>query len=370
MRILYYRRVGKDNMSMWQRKHIIDELNVHGIEVEEISPTDYNSIDEANHRLLEVIKIVKFDLFMTPFAEDKIYIETLNEIKKTGIPTLLLCFDNLVVPFAHKNIAKHFDLVWLTSQETEYLFKKWGANTIFLPYAANPYNRVSLPHSGIIPRAVFVGTPYGGRKYLLKNVVECGVPLDLFGIVQDKNIMTAFQNDSWKTNLKNLLSFPVGRQLIKGTLKYHVTRDFDFDGLQIRNMDPVPVDEVPDLYAKYAVSISSTSARNTEVLKHNVPIINLRSFEIPMAYGLQVCRFNQELSNYFEDRKEILFYRNEKELKEIADFLQNPSNEQEILIMKKNARIRAEKYHTWYMRFQYVFRYFKLDYRDEDAQET
>ena len=111
----------------------------HGVDIEIFSPLDYENVEVANAELIAKIKEIDYDMFMTCLNEEHLYYETLEQIKKYGIPTVLFCPDNLVAPFNHRHIANRFDLVWLTSIETEYLFKQWGCNTIFLPYAANPH---------------------------------------------------------------------------------------------------------------------------------------------------------------------------------------------------------------------------------------
>ena len=109
-------------------------------------------------------------------------------------------------------------------------------------------------------------------------------------------------------------------------------------------------------YAKYALALSGTSVRNTDILDNNVPFINLRSFEIPAAYGLQICRYNSELAEYFEEDKEIIFYHNDQELREKVNFYLHPSRESLIMDMKKASRDRLLKEHTWHERFKIVFK--------------
>ena len=51
-------------------------------------------------------------------------------IKDLSVPKVLICMDNLSVPFKHRKSCKFYDLVWLTSYETEETFKN-GEQTQF-----------------------------------------------------------------------------------------------------------------------------------------------------------------------------------------------------------------------------------------------
>ena len=117
----------------------------------------------------------------------------------------------------------------------------------------------------------------------------------------------------------------------------------------------MPFDELNRIYSSYALSLASTSARNTDILREPVGVVNLRAFEIPMAGGLQFCRYNEELAGYFEEDKEIVFYRDNLDLIEKANYYTKRASDAEIAKIKKAARIRAEGEHTWWHRFVKAF---------------
>ena len=122
----------------------------------------------------------------------------------------------------------------------------------------------------------------------------------------------------------------------------------------------VPFEEMSQLYSEYCLSLSSTSTGYTDILQNPLPVINLRNFEVPMSGGIEICRYNQELSEYFVEGKEIVFYRDDEELKDKANYYLNKASESEILKIKKAARNKAEKEHTWYNRFSLVFKTLNL----------
>ena len=57
----------------------------------------------------------------------------------------------------------------------------------------------------------------------------------------------------------------------------------------------------------------------------------------------------------FEDGKEILFYQTDDELIQKARYYSGEATDSELQRMKKAARERAEKDHSWWNRFSTVF---------------
>ena len=312
-------------MDKWQRYHIFDELEKHNCNITVFNPLEYTSIDEANKLLGQFIDKNKYDLFMTPHGSDDLFIETLMKIKQKGLPTLLICFDNLIVPFNHRKIAKYFDLVWLTSKETEKMFDNWGANVIFNPYAANPY--YFKPHyKSEVESIAFIGTPYGSRVNMINQLIENDIKVTLFSSGSPNNQYVS-KKPIWEyiDPAYNLMKFSIGRRVIIGAIKQKIVGnnilDINNNCLDIR--PSVGLDKLSTLYSNYALSLASTAARNTGILKNPVNIVNLRSFEIPMSGGLQICAYFDELAEYFEEDKEIIFIEQMKSLLKNQGFTSN-----------------------------------------------
>lgn len=358
-------------MFQWQRTHIIDELKHHQIEVETFNPLLFDSVEEANDALLLRAKQGKYDLFLSSTCYYKmLFVETLEEIKKVGIPTLTIAWDNLMVPYMDKVLAPHFDLVWLTARETTRLYKKWGANYFFAPYAANPYtytyNQTSLKRS-----ACFIGNPHGSRALMINSLTNGGVPVDLFfgrnkTINQDENVFKTnydIVNPSRMETITNRFRFKEGRKLLLGSIinKFKGTTVVEDNPLLYRHPG-LSHDEMVSAYSSAVLCLASTSAGHTDVLQSPLPIINLRNFEVPMCGGIEICKYNEELASYFEDGKEIIFYRTEEELVDKAHYYVERASDAEIITIKQAARKRAESDHTWWRRFESVFSSLGLQY--------
>ena len=160
MNILYYFQEIGTPMFQWQRVHIINELEQHGCNVVTFNPLEYETPEEANVSLIRHLEEHKYDLFFTNVGYYKVlFPDTVERIKKMGIPTLSLRCDNLVIPFNDKVLAPYFDLVWLTAIETKYLYDRWGVKSFFAPYAANPYVFKSNGSGQNIRKVCFIGTP-------------------------------------------------------------------------------------------------------------------------------------------------------------------------------------------------------------------
>ncbi len=355
MKVLYYFLDLPTNMFQWQKYHIIDELATHNIFIDIFSPLKYANIGQANEMLLEAIN--GYDMFMTCLNETYLYLDTLQEIKKRGIPTLLFCPDNLTAPFNHKKIAPFFDLVWLTSIETEYLFKRWGAKTIFLPYAANPNLLKPISSENEILRVGFVGTPHGSRIDRINKLLDGGIPITVHTSTEN------FDNKLIKAPILEYLKksslwfrYPLGRRLLIAAIRDKLGHRELMDKkncLEIK--EPVSLEKLSEINGSYALVLSFTEADSTGILKHPVPIVNLRNFEIPMSGGLQFTMYSKEIAEYFENDKEIILARSMEEYIDKAKFYLQAEQTSLRKRIRFAARKRAQTQHTWYNRFSCIF---------------
>jgi spore maturation protein CgeB len=372
MNILYFFPERNTNMYQWQRIHIFDELERNGHIIHVFNPLNFTTVEEANEQLILFLKKsqLKFDLFMNCASSDLLFKETIEDIKKFGLPTLLICFDNLHAPFIHQRIASSFDLVWLTSKETMGMFKNWGCTkVIFQPYAANPYK--FKPHWDKTMYSVsFIGTPYGSRinklNLLTKYGIKCNVYADI--LANENKIENLKITETNKLIIKNFiedisqaLSFDIGRKLIFSSLlnKFLLKKE----SVLKRNNYLIPhssvsFDDMQKIYSNSSLSLNITELRNTYVLRNPIHKIHLRTFEIPMCGGLEIASYTEELAGYFDDEKEIILYKSEEEFISKAKFHLDPKNERICLEIKQKARKRAESEHTWMNRFQKVFKEF------------
>lgn len=368
--ILRFAKICPTYMSMWPQVHVYDELARHNCKVTTFNALEYENADNANEQLLQFIKNKRFDLFITTCNEYDLFIETLEKIKACGIATLLICPDNLINPQMHLKIANHFDLVWLTSRETAWMFDKADSNYIILPYAANPY--LSNPKKEEITGVGFLGTPYGSRANMINiltaNKIDtyCHYLKNKSENADDLKKSYNYCNAEKKRMLDNifrLMSFKEGRHVLRGALKNKVLPQAKIKDTPFLHKEmSVPFSDMYKTYSKYNLALSSTASRNTGVLKRPLGVVNLRSFEIPMAGGIQFCEYMPELAEYFEDGREIIFYRSKEDMIEKARYYTSHESEKQRQKIRNAARKRAEAEHTWFCRFKKVFDAFGIRY--------
>jgi spore maturation protein CgeB len=362
MKILYYFYELEGPMYAWQYLHFIEELKEHNIYIETYNPASFINFDQANEALIPYMKKNgPYDLFLSCVDSAKLYRQIVLDIKRElSIPTILICWDNLELPFKQKMIAPVFDLVWLTASGTKFLFDQWGCNTIFQTFAANPKNFQPKPSGKQISSIGFIGTPYGGRanriNYLTSNGFNCNV-------YSDAIFHEGIQLKKRKIDVKDVaikssryLRFSIGRKVLYSTI---VNQFLSKESKLIENEflsknHSVSFDEMCRIYSDLALSLNIIELRDTHILKNGIPFNNLRAFEIPMSGGLELTSYNEELASYFENDKEIVLYKDFDEMVEKCRFYLNPAHESLVNKMKIAARKRAEGEHTWYHRFSKI----------------
>jgi hypothetical protein len=351
-------------MSKWQYVHIFDELKRAGHNITVYNPLSYSTFDESNENLIPYIKKsrIKFDLFLNCEGDGFLYASSVKAIHELGLPTVLICFDNLHAPHLHKRMAHLFDIVWLTSHETKWMFEKWGCkNIIFQPYAANPF---AFKPSWKTPThsVCFIGSPYGSRTSILNLLTHAGIKCDVYTdkLAQKNEVKNNIQSVKVPIykEISQSLSFEIGRKVLysallnRSVLKQKSVLDMN-DYLSIH--PSVSFDDMQQIYSNNSLSLNITILRFTYLLKNPIHKIHLRTFEIPMCGGLEIAPFSAELAGYFEDGKEIVLYKNNEEFLSKAKFYSDPQNDSLSLKMKQNARERAENDHSWTKRFNVVF---------------
>lgn len=366
MTVFYYFKELDTPMYQWQRSHLIDELEREGHSFITYNPLNYRDMDEANECVIEEIaKLKKVDLFLACDDQDVIYRETVERIKGLGIPTCLICWDNLELPYKQKKIAPAFDIVWITSKETQYLFEKWGCkNIIFQTYAANPYVYKPVTDNTTIPSIGFIGSPYGSRTNIINDLLQHAIPCNIYSnALFDKGYNSSVGGEM-RVDITDIMvkasryvRFPIGRKVLYSTIlnKFHREKKLLEDSPYINKFRSVDQNTMCKLYSTFTISINMSELRDTYILKHPIHKIHLRTFEIPMCGGLQFTSYNDEIASYFEEDKEIVLYRSKEEMIDKAKYYLNPENTDRIIPMKVAARCRAENEHTWTKRFETIF---------------
>ena len=361
MKILYY--FGNDGTPMWtwQEKHIIDELKYHNVFIEEFNPNRFTNKEKANEVCISTISEGKYDLFMTVHGESDLFPETVIKIREKGIPRVLINFDNKMDPRRHIDFSKYFDVLMLLNYDDNPIYKKYKCPYVFAPYAANPFYFKDLRTGDRQHGICFVGTPYGTRVKPINALTAKGISFDLFAnmsnVTEQKQIAFGMGLQDKVKAIKTMLGSKTGIKVLESAMicKFINQEHLNSESMFLNIRPGVDHSRMNEIYSNYDLSISMPEARNTGVLKHPVDIVHLRNFEIPMCAGLQISRYSNELAEFFEEDKEILFYRSFEELIDKVKFYTASQNSSTVNKMKSAARFRAENEHNWYLRFKKVF---------------
>lgn len=356
-RVYYMAYIQHGYMGEWAYRNYIDELSSVGWDFK-IRTVPYDKSFDCFNIIKKDLEDEDYDIFIT--ACDDVVLDglLLSLFDSKSIPKVLICFDNLSVPHKHKQCAKYFDLVWLTSVETQYLFERWGAKTLFMPYAANPilYQPIKGNEFGGVS---FVGSIYGVRRKKLSILSRSGVEVDAFGgnqtgIMQTPPLVNALSNIENSTkNMMHLLQFNIGRKSLAGAFLKSLIGDSGEEDKNIRfhRSKNITFERLSSIYSRSKISLGVTELWNTYMLRNPVHKIHLRCFEIPMSGGLQLVSRSEEFMDYFKEDKEVIFYDDDQELVDKAKYYLISVSTSKREKMKENARIRSLKEHTWSNRF-------------------
>jgi spore maturation protein CgeB len=92
---------------------------------------------------------------------------------------------------------------------------------------------------------------------------------------------------------------------------------------------------------------------------HSIEGVNIRTFEIPACNSFQLCDYYSEIPKLFEMGKEIVCYRDKKELKELVDYYIDDTNKEERKRIGAAGCVRVKKEHTVRHRIEEIVRIVK-----------
>lgn len=359
LRIAWVLAYYKDGWKEISKNFFYSELIDDGIQVDVF----YLEKVLKNNTILQTIIDGNYDLCITESNESYFTIEDLVKLRE-HVATVLFCYDNALIPYRHKRVASFFDLVWLFDNHNISKFEKWGAKYVYMPWAGNRLlSNSKCSFNNQISRILFIGTPHGSRVRQINELLLNKIPVSIYS----DNVFKDFKK---KQSKKKQLKFPLvevlqhlsletGRKILKGKMLSLIRNDNLINNEFLEILPSVDVNEMACLYQKYRLSWSSVFARSTGYLKNPLITINARSFEIPISGGLQFARRNEELSKFFSDGYDIVFY-DKNNLIDLAKFYLFELSEDKILEMKRNAQNNALKNHTWGIRFKRIFDILKI----------
>jgi hypothetical protein len=263
-----------------------------------------------NKKLIETVRQAhqskKIAMFFSYLSGRWVFPETITEIGSWGIITVNISLDDNHAFWGDKEhngftgvaeIATAYDICITTQSVIDIIkYENIGARPLFLPPGGNPkFWAQCHPTSERAIAVSFVGQNYGKRDELIRYLRENG-------------IQVVTRGTGWTNG-------PVtNEEMLKTYYDSLVTLGFGY-----------------------------TSRMNRIALKG-------RDFEVPMSGTAYITTANPELEKYFVEGREILFYKNAKDLFEKVTFcIRNP---QEAIKIGVAGRERALREHSWQQRWR------------------
>jgi spore maturation protein CgeB len=262
------------------------------------------------------------DLFFSYFYSAYVEPAVIREISRMGIPTVNW-YCNASYQFdLVSEIAPAYDFCLVPEKFRLDDYRRVGANPVYCQEAANPtvYRPVDVAHEFDV---TFVGQRYGNRPMYLRRLVEGGIDVRAWGPRWDEQ--------AWRARSKSE------------------------EELARRSGGPLSDDELVAMYSRSRVSLGFSAV--AQVPKDGSPPIRqvrLRDFEAPMSGAFYLVERFDELAEFFEPGREIVFFEDEDDLADkAAYYLRHDAERRRI----RDAGLRrAREEHTWQRRFESAFR--------------
>ncbi len=236
------------------------------------------------------------------FNRDPRY-EVFKQIASLGTTTVhWFCDDHWRFEKYSSVVATHFDIVCTTANDALPKYKNMGIShkVIKTQWACN--HELYVPYD--IPKDLdisFVGQPHGNRVEVLSTLLQKGLKLEVFGF-------------GWE------------------------------------NRSRIPFHQMVRLFSrsKINLNLSNSSTLIGQQIKG-------RNFEIPGTRSFQLSSNADNLTEYYDEGKEIIIFNSVDELAEKAKYYLNHEDERNEIANNGYRRTIAE--HTWQHRFEKIFNY-------------
>jgi spore maturation protein CgeB len=326
----------------------------------------------TNQRLLEKFRTAvrqgPVDLFYGYFYSSVVYPETIDVIRKSGVPTVNFSCNNVHQFDLVRDIASRFDMCVVPERSALADFHAVGARPVRIQLAANPRVYRPFPEPRIYD-VTFVGQRYADRAHFLSHLHRNGVDVRAWGAgwqprkrldVAHARAALALVEDERFDGVRRLVrgSRPsmtiaknsIGKRVFANGAAQGDVGQVDtsaFGGPRLLQLDLIK------MFSRSRLSLGFATAGDSHLAARRLTHLRLREFEAPMSGALYLTEDQPELAEYFEPGTELLTYTDQDDLLDKARYY---LAHQELSERIRHAGLqRARRDHTWQHRFAELF---------------
>jgi len=296
--------------------------------------------DAMNAQLIKMVEDTKPDLLFCFLFTEELKKETIGHItKKTSTKTFnWFADDHWRLPVYSRFWAPLFTLVGTTDSKAPARYAKYGIkNVIKTQWGVNTklYHPAGQKEGGL--DITFVGLNYSVREKYIKFLKNAGLPVTAFGSGWETGRIpkerTSIIWGSSKINLNFSESYAYGPKFwLRSAARLFIKKELGHYKSDVANV--------------YG------NARSALMMRH--PQIKSRVFEIPACGGFLITGDADNLRDYFENGKEIVIFKDQKDLAEKCRYYLAHKQERENIA--RAGYERTVKEHTYEQRFRKIFR--------------
>ena len=291
--------------------------------------------DEMNKELLKTVKREKPDFCFFFLFQDEIKKQTIEKItQEKGVTTFNWFADD---HFRFCNFSKYYAPLfdWISTTDSQAVKKYYSKNVIKTQWACNhslykPFNLEKIYDVS------FVGQPHSDRRKIVNQIRKAEINIKCWGngwkagrVSQDEMIKIFSQS---KINLN--LTKSSGNINFKALASVFLKKELN-NSLKLIN----PKYWIPNLQS---------------ILDKKREQIKGRNFEIPGSGGFLLTSNADNLTDYYEDGKEIIIYKNINDMIDKIKYYLEHDEERESIAQAGHERTIRE--HTYEKRFNNIFK--------------
>ena len=304
---------------------------------------------EAEHRAHRVD--VFFSYFYSAFCRPQI----IREIRALGICTMNW-YCNASYQFELvRDIAPAYDYCLVPEKFRLDDYRRAGANPLYCQEAANPNIYKPYPVEQEFD-VTFVGQKYGDRPDYIAFLLDAGIDVRVWGQGWQAGESSAPEPGRWRQRFRRLQTID-GWRGVGARIRRAIAKPAEHAQVAIPPSicgPPLSLEELVRMYSRSKISMGFSVVG--EKHETDVPIrqVRLRDFEAPMSGAFYMVEQMEELEEFFEPGKEIVFYHDRQDLADKARFYLAHTEDRERIRRAGHARARRD--HSWQKRLSDVFK--------------